>query len=64
MSRLNWWEIEKLLTPKDKEAVAKAKSLHYGDIKEDDAETDLGRQELHRIILEKYHNEEASAGMI
>lgn len=64
MNGLYWWEIEKLLTPKDKEAIAKAKSQHYGNINEDDAETDLGRQELHRIILEKYHNEEASAGMI
>lgn len=58
MDVIEWWEIEKLLTPKDKEAIAKARSLPWEDISEDWAETELGRREIHSIIMDKYHRDE------
>ena len=64
VSNLQWWEREKLLTDKDKEAIARATAQHYGDIDEDAAETDAGRYELHSLIMRKYHNEEHLAGML
>ena len=60
---LPWWEREKLLTPKDKQAIQKAVNLHYADIDENEAETEAGRYELHSIIMRKFRDEEWLAGM-
>ena len=54
---LPWWEREKMLTPKDKEAIAEG-------LDEDCAETEAGRYELRSIKMRKYHDEEYSAGML
>lgn len=61
---LQWWEVEKLLTEKDKQAISRAKGLHYGEIDENEADTVHGRKILKDMILQKYHNEEFSAGML
>lgn len=62
-AHLPWWEREKLLTDKDKQAIQKAVNLHYADIDENEAETEAGRYELHSIVMRKYHNEEFKAGI-
>ena len=59
-----WWEREKLLTQKDKEAIQRAIQSYYADIDENWAETEAGRAELHDIIRKKYHDEEFLAGML
>lgn len=64
VSRLNWWEREKLLTPRDREAVSRAQSSSWEDIDENWAETDAGRYEVHVICTRKYHKAEAAAGML
>jgi hypothetical protein len=64
MNTSPWWEVEKLLTEKDKQALEHARSLHFGEIDENEAETALGRQKLREMIIRKYHNEEYCAGMI
>lgn len=61
---LPWWEREKLLTAKDKEAIQKAINSHYGDIDESWAETEIGKEELRKIARRKYHDEEFLAGML
>ena len=53
-----WWVREK-----DKEAIRKARSLRWTDIDESSAETEEGRYELHRIVMDKYHREEYAAGL-
>lgn len=58
-----WWEEEKLLTQKDRDAIAKAKTQDFGEIDENSAETDIGRKQLRRIALKKYHYEEFFAGL-
>lgn len=60
---MNWWEREKLLTEKDKAAIERAKSLDSGEIDEDWAETEAGREELHLIAIRKYRYEEYQAGI-
>ena len=62
-AHLPWWEREKLLTDKDKQAIQKAVNRHYADIDENWAETELGREELRKIARRKYHDEEWLAGM-
>ena len=62
-SNLPWWEREKLLTQKDKEAIQKAIQSYYADIDENWAETELGREELRGIARRKYRDEEWLAGM-
>ena len=59
---LPWWEREKLLTDKDKQAIRKAVNLHYAEIDENEAETEAGRYELHSIVMRKFRNEEWLAG--
>lgn len=61
--RLMWWEREKLLTTKDKQAIQKAIQTYYADIDENWAETELGREELRKIERRKYRDEEWLAGM-
>ena len=60
---IQWWEREKLFTQKDKEAISRARRLDWDEISEDWAETEAGRQELHHLIVSKYHREEAMAEM-
>lgn len=48
----------------DKELVEKARTLHWSEIDENEAETAEGRYQLHRIILSKYHKEELKADML
>lgn len=60
---LQWWEREKLLTERDKQAIQRAIHSHYADIDEGWAETEYGRAELHSIVMRKYHNEEFMAGI-
>lgn len=62
-SNLPWWEREKLLTQKDKQAIQKAIQSYYADIDENWAETELGKEELGKIAWRKYHDEEWLAGM-
>lgn len=57
------WELEKLLTDRDREAISRARDCDWTEIDEDWAETELGRKELHDIIVTKYHDEEFRAGM-
>ena len=64
VSKMPWWEREKLLTEKDKEAIVKAKGQYFGDIDENSAETEAGRYELHSIFMRKYHRDEYLAGML
>lgn len=57
-SAMPWWEREKTLTEKDREAIRRAVYADWADIDEASAETEAGRYELHRIKMTKYHNEE------
>jgi len=61
---LPWWMRERMLTPKDREAIARAERTDWPQISEDWAETEAGRVELHNIIMRKYHYEEYCAGML
>lgn len=63
VEKLPWWEREKLLTPKDKEAIQRAIYTRWEDIDENDAETEAGRYELRTIALRKYHNDEFKSGI-
>jgi len=60
---MQWWERQQLLTDQDREAIERARDLDWSEIDEDWAETELGRQELHNIIISKYHDEEFGAGI-
>ena len=62
-ANLPWWEREKLLTEKDKQAIAKAKETPWEEIDENWAETPLGKKWVHDIATTKYHREEYAAGM-
>ena len=62
-AHLPWWEREKLLTDKDRQAIRKAIQSYYADIDENWAETELGREELRKIAGRKYRQEEWLAGM-
>ena len=64
ISSMPWWEREKLLTPKDKEAINRAKQSDWTMIEEDWAETEAGRLEVHDIMMSKYHREEYQAGIL
>lgn len=57
MDIIEWWEIEALLTPKDKEAIATAKHQRWEDIDPETAETPLERDEIETIRRDKYHRE-------
>lgn len=63
ISAIPWWEREKMLTAKDKEAIYKAKHSYSEDIKEDWAETEVGKYEVRQICKHNYHREEFMAGM-
>ena len=59
-----WWEREKLLTAKDKDAVQRAIYAAWEEIDTDWAETDAGRYELDRIRSSKMHRDEYAAGLL
>lgn len=52
------------MTEHDKRLLEEARHLRWEDIDESKAETEEGREELHRIIMSKYHRDEYKAGMI
>lgn len=60
---LPWWEREKLLTAKDREAIQRAIYTRWEDIDETLAETDAGREEIRRIQLRKMNADEFAAGI-
>lgn len=53
-----------MLTEHDKELIEQARHQRWEDIREEDAETEEGRAELHRIAIRKYHYDEYKAGML
>lgn len=55
---MEWYEIEKLFTKKDREAIERAHRSGWEDIDEDWAETVYGWNEVHSIKMAKYHREE------
>lgn len=59
-----WWQREKLLTEKDKEAISEARRSRWEDIEEERADTEAGRIEIRYIQLRKMHAAEARCGMI
>ena len=59
-----WWEREKLLTAKDKEAIQRAIYARWEDIDASWAETEAGRYELDYIRSRKLHHAEAMVGML
>lgn len=61
---MDWWEREQMLTEQDKEAVARARGCDWTEISEDWAETELGRQVIHEIIISKYHDDELQSDML
>lgn len=60
---ISWWEREKMLTEKDKKAIDRARKADWTEIREDWAETEVGRYEIHDIIVSKYLYDEYQAGM-
>jgi len=61
--QLPWWEQEKHLTEKDKEAIHRAGISDWEYIDENWAETPLGKKWVHDIATTKYHREEYAAGL-
>ena len=64
ITKLTWWERQKLLTEKDKEAIQRAIYERWEDIDIDSAETDAGKVELESIISSKRHRQEWLTGML
>lgn len=58
-----WWEEEKLLTERDREAIAAAKKMDWTEIDETSAETPTGRRWVHGIAMRKMRRCECVAGM-
>lgn len=54
----------KAMNEHDRALVEKARNQRWEDIKEEDAETEDGRAELHRIAVGKYHYDEYKAGIL
>lgn len=61
---LQWWEREKLLTDKDRDAIEKARYSRWEDIDVNSAETEAGKYEIEYIISRKRHTAEWLAGML
>ena len=64
LSEKPWWEREKMLSEKDREAIQRAVYADWTDIDESSAETEAGKNELHRIKMTKLHNEEFKAKIL
>lgn len=62
--RLPWWEQEKLLTPRDREAIRVARDMNWAEIDEGTADSDAGRFALHDLRVKKYHREEFGDGIL
>lgn len=60
---LPWWEQEKHLTDKDRDAIQRAGVSDWEYIDEDWAETPLGKKKVKDIKFSKYYREEYAAGM-
>lgn len=52
------------LTEKDQKAIERARNTDWTEIEEDWAETEAGKEEVHRIKMRKYHRDELDAGML
>lgn len=52
------------MTTKDQQAIEKAKASNWTEIDEGWAETEAGREEVHRIKMRKYHKDELMAGLL
>lgn len=52
------------LTAKDQQAIEKARASDWTEIDEGWAETEAGKEEVHRIKMRMYHREERIAGML
>ena len=63
VSKMMWWEREKLLTEKDKSALLRAVNSNWEEIDVDSAETAAGQYELSSVISRKRHAEEFVAGI-
>ena len=63
-AHLPWWEREKLLTEKDKDAIHRAIHTRWEDIDTESAETEAGKAELESIISQKRHLDEWLLGML
>lgn len=61
---LPWWEREKMLSAKDREAIYEARCLDWTEIDPDRADTPAGRVEIRDILTSKYHREEDSADIL
>lgn len=64
ITKLPWYEREKLYTDKDREAIKKAKKCFSYEIDINWAESEVGRYELQQLINSKYHREEYKSGML
>ena len=54
----------KQLTEKDRQAIQRANASRWEDIDESWAQTEAGRNEVHRIMTRKYHRDEHSLGIL
>lgn len=54
----------RVMTEKDKKLIEDARHLSWDRIDEDEAETEEGREILHKMIMDDYHREEALAGIL
>ena len=52
------------LTEKDRQAIQRANASRWEDIDESWAQTEAGRNEVHRIMTRKYHRDEHSLGIL
>lgn len=62
--KLQWWQREKMLTEKDREAKQRAIYQNWEDIDINSAETDAGKVELELIVSRKRHRDEWQAGIL
>jgi len=53
-----------MLTEHDKKLIEQARHQRWEDIREEDAETEEGRDALHDIAIRKYHYDEYKAGIL
>lgn len=64
VSALQWWELDRLLTDKDREEIHRAWLTRWEDIDASRAETEAGRYRISEIISKKRHRDEYDAGML
>ena len=62
--KLNWWEVDELLSPKDRVAIDFARGQDWTEIRVEEAETAAGRYKLKSLISSKRHRDEYTSGML